>query len=205
MNRFLTASVTLLLAVSVNAAGQVKDAVKDIRAKYNEAKEIIARSRDKEAPLEMKNEMTLNLYRNLPGSGPQKETVEGFFFLDYTEDNEYVSSLYLVRSSYNFAARKYYEEYLYDFETGELLFCLKDHDTYFAGEDFHCQQRFYFSDGEICSYALTLKDKAGKQVSESSVPELFEIYGNEDEQSADIVEQSSRYKEAFAAISKLNL
>lgn len=122
-SNLLKVIVCLLLifsAAGVNSANARIWDVQQIRERYSAVKAEIAAGNVEGA---VKNSSTLTMEHMVPGTGPQTVRYEFFFSpYDYNEDGYLVDHrLELVQTSYNIAARKMYEEYLYDGD-GNLLF-----------------------------------------------------------------------------------
>ena len=122
-SNLLKGLVCLLLifpAADVNSANARIWNVQQIREKYSAVKAEIAAGNVEGA---VKNSSTLTMEHMVPGTGPQTVRYEFFFSpYDYNQDGYLVDHrLELVQTSYNIAARKMYEEYLYD-DDGNLIF-----------------------------------------------------------------------------------
>jgi hypothetical protein len=65
----------------------------------------------------------LNVIQNLPGTGPHREVVRMFYGEEEAAEDVIYPPHYLrfATAKYNFAAREFYEEYLYD-EKGRVMF-----------------------------------------------------------------------------------
>ena len=65
----------------------------------------------------------LNVIQNLPGTGPHREVVRMFYGEEEAAEDVIYPPHYLrfATAMYNFAAREFYEEYLYD-EKGRVMF-----------------------------------------------------------------------------------
>ena len=119
----------LLLSLLLCAAGafvaQAQHTIESIRKEYQAVHEEIARRTPNEDGFsEMPPEYyDLEVMRNLPATGPHKEQIRMIF--EEVEGEEGGISpphcLRFVTAKYNFAAREFYEEYLYD-KDGRLLF-----------------------------------------------------------------------------------
>ena len=101
-----------------------QNTIENIRQAYQEQKEVIAQMSD-DFPTEGFPPVYYHLHvaQNLPGTGPHHENVRFYYGEVETEKEEIYPPHYLsfVSSKYNFAAREFYEEYLYD-EKGRVMF-----------------------------------------------------------------------------------
>ncbi|MDO4789426.1 MAG: hypothetical protein Q3998_00475 [Porphyromonas sp.] len=88
---------------------KVNKQVQAVRMAYNKAgqsAEQASKAKEKE------NYMALTMSRNMPGNGLCYLTSE-FFFLPGSDEDRPLSDLYLVRTSWNYATRKFYREFLF--------------------------------------------------------------------------------------------
>lgn len=118
MNRFIV-SLFVLLAGGMTASAQ--HTVESIRQLYGEVQEDIRRMANEEMPAEYYN---LHVKQNLPATGPHDVNI----YMYYDEkpgqaENVIYPEHYLrfATTKYNYAAREYYEEYLFDAK-GQLMF-----------------------------------------------------------------------------------
>ena len=125
----------LLLLVSIAAQAQTGKAaqqVAQIRARYQEAKQMMANEGDDWLT---QNHVVVNATYMCPGAGPRDEEAE-----------DYVRTPYLILRSYNVAPRKFYEEYLYDAK-GRLIFFYSSNDSYES--EAKDESRYYWQDGKL--------------------------------------------------------
>ena len=134
MNRILS---TLILLAAFCAAATAQT-VENIRKDYNDTQADIKTMNDPEYPA--KNRYQLTIEQMLGGSGQHKETVSIYFYEDDEEEHpgNSVRSIRFVSVSYNFAAMKYHEEYLFS-KSGVLEFVFAN--DYFDTGDY--EYRFY--------------------------------------------------------------
>ena len=117
--------VVLLLYVVAQAAMAQKYTVQSIRERYNAVHEVMQQmTPDKDGETMLPKEyIDLDVYQNLPGTGGHNERIRLWY--GYLEDGDDViyppRCLSFATSKYNYAAREFYEEYLYD-QKGNLLF-----------------------------------------------------------------------------------
>ena len=122
----------MLCAVTLTATAQKE--VDAIRKRYGEMKQMISlmgegpdwqdRAIDADSPGGWPPEyFQVKVVQNLPATGYHEENVKMFFEEVRTSEEEIYPPLRLAfaSSKYNFAAREFYEEYLYD-EQGKLIF-----------------------------------------------------------------------------------
>ena len=159
MKRICLSLFVAILCVGWASGADVTKQINRIKQAYATAQNTIAKADDE--PM-TRNTFSINIEQMYPGSGPHKEVVQFYFTcLDFSEEDNakdgsinWKSNLYLVRQSYNIAARNFYCEYLFDMETSEPLFYL------FTYPDDNANQqtlRVYFDKGKVIS---TIPDKS---------------------------------------------
>ena len=133
MRRFFFLLSLLMACMSMQAQqGPAADRVATIRRLYAEAKQLIAQKAQEE---NTRNELTVNSHLMVPGCGITEETIHYYFELaDGDESDFYSYQPYLITRSYNVAARKFYEEFLYDRQTADLIFAFFSGDNMDTGE-----------------------------------------------------------------------
>ena len=115
-------SFCALWALSASA----QNTVESIRKVYQEVHEMMARmTPDKEGMSAMPPEyFDLQIVQNLPATGGHKENIRMYYGeLEPEEEGDPYPPHYLrfTTAKYNFAAREFYEEYLYD-DKGQVMF-----------------------------------------------------------------------------------
>lgn len=116
--------MSVMLAGCLQAA-LAQNTIASIRKAYQEQKQIVAQMSD-DFPMRGNPPEYYHLHvaQNLPGTGPHHENVR-MYYGDLPTEEEYdpfpPHYLSLVSSKYNFAAREFYEEYLYD-NQGQVMF-----------------------------------------------------------------------------------
>ena len=117
-------SILLCAAFVMSAQGQ-KRTVESIREAYADVHEWISHMMpNEEGETGMPPEYyELNVIQNLPGTGPHREVVRMFYGEEEAVEDVIYPPHYLsfATAKYNFAAREFYEEYLYD-EKGRVMF-----------------------------------------------------------------------------------
>lgn len=141
-----------------------QDAVSAIRKHYTETQEMVKQY----AEWEKEGEWTMpcpmyyevNIKQNLPGTGYHKEWIRLYFYEKENEEWEadepmLFRNIHFVTAKYNYAAREFYDEYLFD-EKGNLEFifaCNADIDDFKGGE-----YRFYFKDGKLIKVIVSVRN-----------------------------------------------
>lgn len=146
--RILTLIAALWLTIVIHAQTdpKVKAQVEDIRRMYAEAKQLVAHS--EEPDQDWYEDMEIHRRQMVGGVGMVYETQRYFYLSDFDEERGYeMASLHFLTRRYNSAARQYYEEYLFDPESGQLVFAFLQGDNAFTGEK--DETRYYWHNGEL--------------------------------------------------------
>lgn len=106
-----------ITGIAAQTDASEKEIIANIRRQYAEMHEIINHQKE---DVQQRNNAVLTFNHNVPGIGAQTFKYE-LFFTPYESSINMNYTLRFVQCSYNVAARKYYEEFLYDAD-GELLF-----------------------------------------------------------------------------------
>ncbi len=112
--------LTLILALGCLAAtAQAQDAKAAIRQHYAAAKAYVEQQQQVEAGGDIypvTQCFSVQVKQNLPGTGYHQEDVKLYYREEQETDEQIYPDLLLdfATKRYNFAARTYYEEYLYD-------------------------------------------------------------------------------------------
>lgn len=134
------------LAVNAQDDPATKARVADVRETYRKAlADINAVQKDEDIP---KNDALISLRLIRPGSGPSTETLE--FYAELKEDSVKgtQNEAFFIRRNYNVAARNYYNEFLFDRVTGDLIFAY----VRSSSEDkpnVKVEDRYYFNNGSL--------------------------------------------------------
>ena len=169
MNNTIVKSLLLVAfsAITLTLSAQTdeqKARVADVRRIYQEAGRLSEENRM--AP-ETNNSMTVELQRMFGGSGMQTKKMEFYYNVDDESEDGTGWTLYMVRVSYNLSAQKFYEEYLFDERTGNLIFAFQQADDYDLPDGAKREYRSYFyADGKHCQTIGQVKASNGK----TSVP-----------------------------------
>ena len=138
----ITIALFAFLAMAQTAGAQ--DAIENIRERYAGVKEMIARMEPEQGwPPEYYH---LKVVQNLPGTGYHEENVRMYFGDEEVDEIYPPHKLYFVSSKYNFAAREFYEEYLFD-DDGRLIFIYALAPDAVDGKE--SELRFYLTDGNL--------------------------------------------------------
>ena len=138
MKKFLIAVSVLTLALGASAMAQENaSVVKSVRAAYNEAKEKIKMADGEMSP---RNDAVATLHYNVPATGPRTTVAHCYFDLDTDEDGAHYFP-YFITLKYNVTVRDFYEEYLFDPESGRLLFVFIQQDTFEGTKN---EERYYY-------------------------------------------------------------
>jgi hypothetical protein len=143
MNRiiFVLASAFFALTVGAQSTPVTKARVAEIRKLYTQAKQDIANAQKKAKEGAPANETVVNSNYMLPGNGPGKCATHYYYTLKEDENlGRFFFTPYFITNSYNVAAHKYYQEFLYDKE-GNLVFYYEKNNQ--SGKDE--ETRFYFA------------------------------------------------------------
>lgn len=161
MIRKVTLALLFCAAWSVTAVAQ--NSIESIREKYKEVHEMIARMMPDEEVEEWVPPIyyEINVSQNLPGTGLHEEKTRMFYGeLEPEEEGDPYPPHYLlfVTSRYNFAAREFYEEYLYD-KDGHVMFIFAitpDVDDYMAPFEL----RLWFNGDKLLRFTAKKADNA---------------------------------------------
>ena len=141
---FLTAAFVLLLCASAQAQNN-SDVVKAVRAAYSGVKEKIKRDAE---DAQSRGDAVVTMHYNVPATGPRTTVAHCYFDMDTNEDGAHYYP-YFITLKYNVAAREYYEEYLFDPESGTLRFAFIQQDTYEGTKN---EERYYYDElGKLAS------------------------------------------------------
>ena len=119
-------ALTLLLCVAWILTASSQNSIESIRKEYQSVHEWIARMTPNEEGMSAwpPEYFDLHVVQNLPATGPHHENIRMFYGeLEPEEEGDPYPPHYLrfVTAKYNFAAREFYEEYLYD-NKGQVMF-----------------------------------------------------------------------------------
>ena len=151
MKQILQTILLLLAFCALPLTAQAQDVKKAIRAHYAEAKAYVDQVKKMEAEgfsYPVPQYFSAHVKQNLPATGFHQEEVLMYYQERRDSDSQIYPSLYLdfAVKKYNFAAREYYEEYLYD-EQGSIQFIYATAPILDYENDY--EFRLYFSDGQL--------------------------------------------------------
>lgn len=137
----LIVCLTASLAMQIQAQEVTQDEIAGIRAAYSAAKEQMELNSHADEMNVPRSDMEVSSHYVIPGSGPTEDVIHYYFTLDEDpETGSYVYKPYLITRSFNIAARKFYQEFLFDKELKLLLF-FQSHDAIDGGI---AETRFYY-------------------------------------------------------------
>ena len=151
MKQILQTILLLLALCALTQTAQAQDVKKAIRLHYAEAKAYVDQVKKMEAEgfsYPVPQYFSAHVKQNLPATGFHQEEVLMYYKERRDSDSQIYPSLYLdfAVKKYNFAAREYYEEYLYD-EQGRVQFIYATAPVLDYENDY--EFRLYFSDDQL--------------------------------------------------------
>ena len=150
MTRYFITFITLLMALATlpsQAQELTKDEMASIRAAYRAAKERVELNNHAQEQDVPRSDMEIVSHYVIPGCGPTQEVIHYYFTLG--EDpvlGTPVYNIYFITRTYNVAARKFYQEYLFGEEESGLLFFFQSNDALDGSTD---ETRYYYSKNGI--------------------------------------------------------
>ena len=150
----------ILLACSIACSVHAQDAMKNICEHYTAVKEELKTYDELKETGDMypvPQIYSVVIKQNLPGTGYHEETIQMLYREETKYDEQIYADLYLdfATKKYNFAARQFYEEYLYD-KQGRIQFIYGLESDY--GDVYQREYRFYFSQGRLID--VNIKSRA---------------------------------------------
>lgn len=145
------ACFTLLLCAAWALTASAQNTIQSIRKAYQDVHEMIDYMTPKgdDIPAMPPEYFDLQVVQNLPATGGHKENIRMYYGeLEPEEEGDPYPPHYLrfVTAKYNFAAREFYEEYLYD-DKGQVMFIYAITPDVTIGEIKFYELRMWF-DGE---------------------------------------------------------
>lgn len=148
--------------------------IQSIRKTYAEVKEHIARMTPDEEGIiqEPKEFYELNVDQNLPATGGHHERVLMYYGEQAAPDSVIYKPHYLqfATSKYNFAAREFYEEFLYN-DKGQLLFVYASTPDVIIGQTEVYELRLWFDGKRLLRF--TAKTNGEESFTGADIPLLF--------------------------------
>ena len=145
MTRYFLTFIMLMLALMTmpsRAQEMTKAEMASIRAAYSAAKEKIEFNSHAQEQNIPRSDMEIVSHYVILGCGPTEEIIHYYFTLD--EDPVLGTpyyKLYFISTSYNVAARKFYQEFLFSEDESQLLFFFQSNDALDGGTD---ETRYYY-------------------------------------------------------------
>ncbi|MBO4658560.1 MAG: hypothetical protein J5637_02935 [Prevotella sp.] len=173
--------IGLLIAMTGVLSATAQDAVSAIRKHYAEAQQKVAEydKAEQEGGMPCPEYYEVNIVQNLPGTGPHRERLRMYYAVldneDWQPDEPFLSRrLEFVTLKYNYAAREFYEEYLYD-EKGNIEFAyVRDADM----EEVGGELRLYFKEGRLFKVLASVRnpqtEEYEKKYEGAKVPKKYE-------------------------------
>ena len=130
MKRINLTIVLSLTALFLFAQEVTKAEISAIRAAYRDAIEQVELNSHAQEQNVPRHDMEVVSHYVIPGCGPTDEIIHYYFTLD--EDPETGTCFYhpyFISRSYNVAARKFYQEFLFDSQEAQLLFFYQRNDA----------------------------------------------------------------------------
>ena len=131
MRRIVLMMMGLCLFMNMQAqtTERAKQQVAEVRRQYAEARKMVEHSNLPHQ--DYYNDLTVKRRQMIGGPGQTFETIRYFFESDYDEEvGGEVAQVYFITRSYNVAAMKHYEEFLFDATTAQLIFAFLQADEY---------------------------------------------------------------------------
>jgi len=200
---------TLLILLAFMALVQMvsaQDIIENIRKHYNDTKAWVDGMADPyQFPLDMNDDKPnapayylVNIEENYPGTGMHHEKVYIYHVdVEGSEEGEVFppQRIDFAKTNYNFAAREFYEEYLYDKKGRvEFIYASQCVDEVFQDTEF----RFYFNAGKLIKVVIKTRanheDEYKETYSGTKVPEQYKQEYNS------LVNKASHVKKMFDAV-----
>ena len=192
----LTIGVLCCMMLGIDA----QTTVESIRKEYNSIKSCLeVMTEDEMIPDDL---CKLHVAQNLPGTGQHFEDILFYWGDNEDEDEEHdviYPSHYLryVQTKYNYAAREFYEEYMYDAQ-GNTLFIYARTPDFDFGNGLAYDFRFYFSKGKLINVIIKSGPIEGNTFKDvytgKSLPKQYK------EEYERCLDASKRYKNLYKAI-----
>ena len=139
----ISLTIVLSLMAMLMFSQEVTDAeLSSIRAAYSAAKDRVELNNHAQEQNVPRSDMGIVSHYVIPGCGPTEEIIHYYFTLG--EDpmlGTPVYNIYFITCSYNVAARKFYQEFLFSDEESDLLFFFQSNDAMDGGID---ETRYYY-------------------------------------------------------------
>lgn len=164
--------IMAFFCVAWTLTASAQQTVESIRKEYQDVKEWIARmSNDFPSDGIPPEYYDLQIRQNLPGTGLHKEDIRMFYGeLEPEEEGDPYPPHYLrfATSKYNFAAREFYEEFLYD-DKGQVMFIYAQTPDVTLSELWPYELRMWFDGKRLIRF---MAKKAEKPLESIDIPSL---------------------------------
>ena len=145
--------IVVLSLVALCGTAQAQDVKSAIRQHYAEAKAYIEQIKQLEAEGDIypvPQVFSVQVKQNLPATGYHEEDIKMYYREEQDSAEQIYPDLFLdfATKHYNFAARTFYEEYLYD-KQGRLEFFYGSTPDIDEAMTFEHELRFYFDKGQL--------------------------------------------------------
>ena len=199
---------TLLLCIAGVLSVSAQNTVESIRKEYQNVHEWMAQMGDNFPSDGIPPEyFDLRVVQNLPATGPHQENIRMYYGeLESEEEGDPYPPHYLrfVTAKYNFAAREFYEEYLYD-DKGQVMFIYAITPDVTFGDIIPYELRMWFDGKQLLrfnakKYNDSMTDfnistlKKGSFKDEYTGKKIPELYQNEAERCRTCVHRDPRYE-----------
>ena len=168
---------TLLLGLTGILTISAQNSIESIRKTYQGVHEWIAQMGNNFPSDGIPPEYyDLHVVQNLPATGPHHENIRMFYGEEESGDEEEFNPypphyLRFVTAKYNFAAREFYEEYLYD-DRGNVMFIYVLTPDVEFGETAPYELRMWLNGNRLLRFVAK---KEGKELySGATIPELYQ-------------------------------
>lgn len=178
MRKKVVFALLFCVAWALNAGAQ--NTVESIRKVYQDVHEMIARMMPNEEGESARPPVYYDLHvvQNLPGTGPHRENIRMFYGEQEPEEEGDPYPPHYLRfttAKYNFAAREFYEEYLYD-DKGQVMFIYVKTPDVTIGELVPYELRMWFDGKRLLRFTATQKEGTPKDdYSGATIPEKFRM------------------------------
>lgn len=146
---------TLLLCIAGYLSVSAQNTVESIRKEYQNVHEWMAQMGDNFPSDGIPPEyFDLRVVQNMPATGPHQENIRMYYGeLESEEEGDPYPPHYLrfVTAKYNFAAREFYEEYLYD-DKGQVMFIYAITPDVTSGDIIPYELRMWFDGKQLLRF-----------------------------------------------------
>ena len=193
-------TLLILFAALAVAGADAQNTIGSIKQRYADIKQTIAQMSEEDGyPPEY---YQLNVVQNLPGTGPHREDIRMYYNEEECDEGEVYPPrrITFATSSYNFAARRFYEEYLYDTDGEPAFIYIRTPDLI---PDAESELRLYFSQGRLIWAILKCRPLEGQDVKATEFREVCsgaELPSAYSDSYADCLARAEKFRELFRAV-----